>query len=176
MSRKQIIQKIVKRESEQQSLLAENVLQDDRALYESACDAYGTWETALDYAGIDFAALVVHEARLTPARLIELIQQRHEMGLSLAWNRVYQENRLLATVARNAFQSWKNALQAAGLAPPPRRRWSCEKVIEALQERHRQGLPMRSISKKEGALYTAAIRYFGNYPSALKAAGILEGE
>jgi len=112
MSREDVIRRLVAREQQQLLLTEEAVVFDDPELRELACEHFGTWETALEYAGIDLAAKL------------------------------------------------------------PPRQWDSEKVIEALQERQRQGLPLKGISRLDQNLTNACYRYFGSIEKALKAAGL----
>ncbi len=51
-----------------------------------------------------------------------------------------------------------------------KRKWSKQRVIEAIRQRHRRGLPMGKVWKEEPALYDAAKRYLGCWRKALAAA------
>ena len=112
MSREDVIRRLVDREQRHLPLTEETALIDNPELHELACEHFGTWETALEYAGVDLAANL------------------------------------------------------------PPRQWDPEKVVEALQERQRQGLPMRGLVKADQGLSCACCRYFGSIKKALKAAGI----
>ncbi len=73
--------------------------------------------------------------------------------------------------------TWSKALHAAGLISEPREqnvrsKWTQEKVIAALNRQQEQGLPLRGLSKRDPAPYSAARRYFGGLPEALSAAGL----
>jgi hypothetical protein len=52
MSRQEVIRQIVARELNRLSLAEDVVREELPALHESACEFFGTWETALRYAGI----------------------------------------------------------------------------------------------------------------------------
>ena len=112
MSREDVIRQLVAREQRQLPLTEDAVAEDDPELHELACEHFGTWDTALEYAGIDLAAKL------------------------------------------------------------PPRQWDPQKVIEALRERQRQGLPMKGFGKADQALSKACYRYFGSITKALEAAGI----
>ncbi len=79
--------------------------------------------------------------------------------------------------AERLFGSWKNAIEAAGLDYSKvriYRRWSREKVIKQIKEAHTKGKPINSsaMQKSDKPLYMAAIKRFGNWENAVKAAGI----
>jgi len=82
----------------------------------------------------------------------------------------------LANAARRRFGSWKVAVEAAGLTgkitvKKPLRRWSRESVIAEIQNWHRSGRALTSISKDNQSLYCAAKTWFGSWRAALSAAG-----
>jgi hypothetical protein len=56
----------------------------------------------------------------------------------------------------------------------PIRKWSRELILERIRELHEQGsdLTPSDVSARQGALVSAAERYFGNWPAAVQAAGI----
>ena len=56
----------------------------------------------------------------------------------------------------------------------PRRRWSPDQVVTALQARHAQGLPChyQAVVREDEALTGAARRYFRTWNAALEAAGL----
>lgn len=77
----------------------------------------------------------------------------------------------------NAFHSWGRALAAAGLGPAQPeggKKWSRVKIVAAIKARHDAGKPCNYMDarKDESALVSAARRYFGNWRTALKAAGL----
>ena len=56
----------------------------------------------------------------------------------------------------------------------PQRRWSRELILERIRELSRQGsdLTPSQVGAQQGALVSAAERYFGNWPAAVREAGI----
>ena len=77
----------------------------------------------------------------------------------------------LYQAACRQFGSWPEALAAAGLKSTFRR-WNRATVIEAVRDRQRRGLPLNRISKDDGGLYQAGVSRFGNWSSAMIAAGL----
>lgn len=69
------------------------------------------------------------------------------------------------------FNGWRNAVEAAG-AKPYHRKWTKERIVEAIRTRHAQGLPIRGITGKDPALYSTAYRHFGSWQQAMLAAGL----
>jgi len=162
------------------SLMAVHNMRRDRRLYESARQYFGTWRQALLAAGIDLkhARLSSKPRRLDKQEIIDTLRQRHQAGLSLAWNEVCLENRALASAARNAFRSWRRALVAAGIIPeiphaPHNKKWDKQRIIEMIEDRYREGKPLSytQVRKDHAALTCAARRHFGSWGRALAAAG-----
>ena len=79
--------------------------------------------------------------------------------------------------ADRLFGSWKAAIEAAGLDYSKIRRyrsWSRDKVIRKMKEAYAKDKPINSNAKQKNnkPLYMAAIKRFGNWANAVKAAGI----
>ena len=114
MSREDIIRRIVQREFQKQGLTEEAVLEDMPDLHQSACDHFGTWETALKYAGVNLRRLY---AKHDYSR--ELVRQKIRNlclnGYNLTATRNMRRDRRLYEAARQHFGTWRQALRAAGI-------------------------------------------------------------
>lgn len=53
-----------------------------------------------------------------------------------------------------------------------RPKWSKERVVEAIQERHCQRLPLSSVWREYPSLFSVAKRLFGSWRNAIRAAGV----
>lgn len=179
MSREDVIRQIVARDLENLKLTEEFVSREVPTLYDAACEYFGTWETALRYAGINeraiFAADVVNtEPVLRQIRKLCL----HGYGLSSRKN--LQRNRELHKTAKRLFGSWKNALRAVGMnleqARPSSkpRNLSRDKIVEALRQRLSEGLSLTwsGVCLENRTLAVAAKNQFRSWTRALEAAGI----
>ena len=100
--------------------------------------------------------------------VLAAIRSRHERGLPLIG--VWRDDKGLEVAARNHFGTWENAVRAAGL--PTKMRWTKEHVIEAIQRRREQGLPLDNMRRRDGVLYRAARKQWGSWSRALQAAGV----
>jgi hypothetical protein len=245
MSRQKIIRRIVDRELKGLNLAEDIIMQDEPELYNSSCELFGTWDTALRYAGIkvrrlskdrDYdtpegvikhirklcfrgykltsgnakryhhpfflaarryfgswgkalkaAGINIQRAdlnidkprRLKKENIIESIREWKDAGNSLRWREVCLHNRSLAIAARSAFHSWRRALVAAELIQDVphakmRRKWNRQHIIDIISLRRQEGksLCYKDMRKDDLAVALAAIRYFGSWALALKAAGI----
>jgi hypothetical protein len=203
-----------------------SISQTDKKLYTAAYRAFGSWQGALEAAGIAYkprkiwskqrvmaelaaaqrsptknirqldqglvGAVWRYFGGVTKARraaelerrpkkwsrelVIEAIQNLHVSGQSIQTAN-WRQNRALAMAAKHYFRSWDDALVAAGLLkesekPAPKRIWTPEAVIQAIQARHQQGLPMTGVRKEGGGVCDAACKHFGGWTNALRAAGI----
>jgi hypothetical protein len=150
-------------------------------LYRLALEQFGTWERALQAAGIDPAHIQQYRAEQIPDRqqVLELIAQRRSAGHSLRWGDIARENQALAKVVKRLFGTWQKALVAAGVAAPNSkcrrsRTWNEQRVMEALRAWHEtqhENSP-RGLWTQEPRLAAAARRYFGSLAAAHAAAGV----
>jgi hypothetical protein len=241
MSREDVIRQIVERDVQNLGLTEELVTLETPELYAAACEFYGTWDTALQYAGIserrvaaadlskpehvlrkirqlcldgyDLSAsrnkerdrqlfnaarrhfgswkqalravgMNLEQARpssrprsLNRDKIIEILRQRHEAGLSLSWSVVCLENRVFAVAAKQLFRSWRRALEAAGLLPERNatgtsRKWDRQTILDAIRRRQQEGksLQCSRVREEEGGLVSAARRYFATWDDAVAAA------
>ena len=90
-------------------------------------------------------------------------------GLRLT--QVWADDTGLYSVAKKHFGTWTNTLLAAGL-PPTRKQWTKDRAVVEIQAWRRQGVAISSISRQDMRLTVAAIRLFGSWHEALRAAGL----
>ena len=91
------------------------------------------------------------------------------------------ENSLLYAAAYRHFGGWRKALKAAGFSKTPRlpeeearlkSRWTARSVLEKIQEFHAAGRHLPQVRAENHSLYYAALKFFGRWYKAPKAAGI----
>ncbi|MEX2112841.1 MAG: hypothetical protein WD845_06615 [Pirellulales bacterium] len=179
MTREDVIRRIVERDVSQQSLVADRVAEQDHELYAAACQQFGTWETALRYAGVGRRSLFAGFARrreLLLARIDELCVKG--ANLSAEYNR--QRRPALYRAARTYFGSWAEVLVAAAIDPAQAesstgpRHLDRAAIIDALKRRHAAMRPMTwsATCREDHGLATAAKHCFSNWQAALHAAGL----
>lgn len=139
------------------------VHQTDKALYNAAKRYCGTWKGALEAAGLS-----TELRKWNPPLVIRNLQCWHKQGLPLRQATV---DKAFYNAACRYFGNWRRALQAAGLPIPPPR-WTKQRVVRAIRDRKRQGLPMERVSRDDPSLFSAGSRHFGNWSTALRAAGL----
>ncbi|MBI3948181.1 MAG: hypothetical protein HY321_19850 [Armatimonadetes bacterium] len=149
------------------------------ALLRAAYRHFGSWRTALTFAGIP-----CDEARATRAwtreKIIARIRELRDHGADLSWRSVRtRTDPLLAAAAVRAahFGSWRAAIEAAGLAYDDvcrRRAWDEESVLAGLRALAARGGALSSGAARaaSSALHAAAVRRFGSWERALEAAGL----
>ncbi len=150
-----------------------------QALLSAAAYHYGSYRIAVEKAGIDYAD-VIRRPRWTKPRIIRLLKEAKREGVELHWSSVTRRGDELARAAFAAIQmrlfgSWGRALHAAGLDADDvvmYRAWDKPSIVFELKQRSQDNEPMNSggLQKDDPGLHAAAIRYFGSYPAALKAA------
>jgi hypothetical protein len=77
----------------------------------------------------------------------------------------------LAGAAYRFYGGLTQALEAAGLPPPPGR-WTKRRIIEEIQERYVRGGSLQFVGFKDKPLGYAAKRHFGSWHAAIAAAGL----
>ena len=148
-------------------------------LVRAACWHFGSWQHAIEKAGLDYQEVSCYQ-RWTRERIVARISELHAQGHDLSWRAV--STRLDPALAAAAlrphhFQSWREAISAAGLdidRIARYRHWDNERVCEEIQALHRAGEPLSSkiLQENHQALFCAARRRFGSWDGALEAAGI----
>ena len=179
MRREDVIRKIVEREVRGQPLSAEAAARDARALHSAACEHFGTWETALTYAGISRRRAAI-EDQYSPDRVLRKLRKLCCNGYDLSARSVARRDRRLVDTARQHFGSWRKALRAAGItleriAPPGKSgRLDRDAIIQELHRRHRAGLTLKwSDVALENRTFALNVKYaFGSWCRGLAAAGL----
>jgi len=183
-----------------------------KSLYHVATRRFKGWKNALVSAGLD-PKLIKERLDWTPELVIEALKLQHSSlgplsvgilrgdqagdlvpGLKARFGSKITGSRLVAAASTH-FESWEEALKAAGLDPNEHRltgAWTPEQVIGAIQLLHKsevsvnynavaldqtattRGL-LKTILKREAnglALVAAANNHFGGWDKALVAAGL----
>ncbi len=123
MIRETIIRKIVELDLAGHSLLEDHVRSTDELLHVAAVNEFGSWETALGYAGV--RARDVGRCRdLSPERIKQQLRRLCTTGYDLGAEVNRSRDRALYDAARQHFGGWRDALIASGvnLANVTRRR------------------------------------------------------
>lgn len=179
MTREEIIRQLVHRDVEQLGLTEEIVRTEDVALHKSACDHFGTWETALTYAGVNLRRLDSRK-EYTSDRVLQAIRTLCSSGYDLSTTHNMKRDRRLYEAARQHFGTWRSALVATGInlehafAVRPPRKIDKQKLLKTIRQKHKSGetLVWTNVCLENRALASAGKRAFGSWRRALIAAGI----
>ena len=114
MSREDVIRHIVHREERAQGLSDAEVLDNAPELHEAACVQFGTWETALQYAGVPSHRLYL-KPEVSREQVVRGILFMCRCAGSLHAERFKRRHRKLYEAAKEHFGTWRGALQAAGI-------------------------------------------------------------
>jgi hypothetical protein len=174
-----IVQRLRQLQRAGQPMSYTQLARSHQRLVSAAAYHFGSYRKALEAAGIDHRD-VTQRPRWTRHRIIALIKQAHRRGKDLNWAAVTRADHDVSKAAFAALQprlfgSWPRALRAAGLDADDvacYRTWDRNTVIVELRSRAQQSKPLSSgaVQKTDPALHAAAVRYFGSYRTALRAA------
>ncbi len=181
MKREDIIRQIVAREIANKPIDAGKVEIRAPALFAAANELFGTWETALRYAGVrHYERRAI--ADLTPDAVLRKLRHLCNNGYALGSRHNQKRDPQLFEATRKHFGTWRKSLTAAGidinrLYRGTRGRQPAE-VVEAIKRRHDQGLRMNRcyVMLEDNDLCMIGVRLFGSWGRALEAAGITPPE
>lgn len=152
-----------------------------QSLLSAAAYHFGSYRAAVEHAGVDYAE-IQRRPRWTKPKIIRLIKQARRQNRDLHWTAVTSGRNELARAAFAAIQprlfgSWNRALHAAGLDADEvicYRRWCRASLVCDLKQMHADGEALNSgaLQREDPGMHAAAIRHFGSYDAALRAARI----
>ncbi|HET6251231.1 MAG TPA: hypothetical protein VFE47_26345 [Tepidisphaeraceae bacterium] len=150
-----------------------------QSLVSAAAYHFGSYRKAIEKAGIEYHS-VIRRPRWTKAAIIALVKSAKRQGEDLHWSSVTQRRDELgkaafASLQPRLFGSWDRALTAAGLDADDvnrYRKWNKETIAFELRARARdhEALNSGALQQDEPGLHAAAVRHFGSYDEALRAA------
>lgn len=174
-----IIRELCKLHRAGKSLSYSDLSRHAQSLLSASAYHFGSYHKALEQAGIDYTEQL-QRPRWTKARIIAMVKKGRRDGEDLHWSAVTKRGDELsraafASLQPRLFGSWVRALHAAGLDAEEvarYRNWDRNLVSFELRSRHQNGdaLGSGALQKDDAGLHAAAIRYFGSYDKALRAA------
>ena len=177
-ARREIIRQILELEAKRQSLAEESVKTSQTKLHDDACEQFGTWQVALEYAGVRLKRGV--SQNYVPEVIIRRIRRRCAALYSVRSKYVRKADHRLYREAIGTFGSWKAALDAAGIqrqrlmygAANPRLK--PDQILELLRERAEAGESMKLVdfACDNQAVARAIVYHFKCWQNAVNAAGI----
>lgn len=142
---------------------------------------FGSYRAAVEAAGIDYAD-VTRRPRWTKQLIIRVIKQARKKNQDLHWSAVTRRRDELgkaafASLQPRLFGRWDRALHAAGLDADEvarYRRWDRNTIAFELRSMSVDGEELNSgaLQRDDPGLHAAAVRHFGAYDAALRAARV----
>lgn len=193
MSREDVIRQIVERDLQDQELSERGVRRDAKDLYTAACECFGTWDTALQYAGISQRRVLTSKirrgkgkGRQSPIELdsesrwvLRRIRKMCLSGYDLSANRNARRDRQLYDAAQHHFGSWDRALSAVGINlenafSQGSERYDRDVLLAHIRQRHESGKPLVwHLACFDNLAVARAIKHmFGSWAKALAAASV----
>ena len=170
-----VLRILLARESRGLPLNSVAVLRDDRRLHAAALRLFGPWDRVIQACGIDPARVRRHR-RWSRERIAERISELALLGRPLNYGAVAISEATLVSAAGRHFDSWTDALVAAGIDPSrwtlrvPT--WTPDRVVQTIQQMYRDGQPINHFAVRGNSLSGAAVKLFGSWEAALREAGI----
>ncbi|MBN1360324.1 MAG: hypothetical protein JW993_07025 [Sedimentisphaerales bacterium] len=175
MSKADVLKAFLAREARGLPLNHAAVLRDDRRLHAAALRIFGQWDHAMQACGITPSRVRCHR-RWSRQRVIERIAELASLGRPLNVRAIQVSEATLASAADRYFDSWADALAAAGVDPSlwmlrvPT--WTPQRVVQAIQRLQRDGTRLNHAALARNSLSQAAVKIFGSWDAALREAGI----
>jgi len=151
----------------------------NQSLVSAAAYHFGSYSRAVTRSGIDYTA-VTRRPRWSKATIIAQIKEAKRKGIDLHWSSVTQRRDELgkaafASLQPRLFGKWERALASAGLDSEEvcrYRKWDQNSVVSELKELSSNGQELNSgaLQAQDPGLHAAAVRHFGSYDTALRAA------
>jgi superfamily I DNA/RNA helicase len=135
----------------------------------------GSWEDAVRAAGLDYES-IRRKSFWNRQKIVKQIHELKARGEPLNVSAAEVKHGGLVGAAAAYFGSWRRAIEAAGLnylRIKRQKEWSKEEIVSEIKRMRREGVDLRTtipVRKKYRTLHAAAIRYFGSWAAAMKAA------
>jgi hypothetical protein len=160
-----------------------SVLAQNPRLVAGAVRAYGSWRKALEASAGDLDRILgpgTGRARQfetwSREKVVRSLQVLHRTGRDL--RRLRERRGSLYSAAQRWLGGWRQALEAAGVPPPPGRRdqspWTPGRILRVLRKDWRAGrdLRTRAVRNRWKGLVSKAISHFQGWHETLRAARV----
>lgn len=162
-----------------EALYANHVRLNYQELLAAAIRYYGSWQKAVETAGIPYDQVRKYR-KWSNETIIQEIRDLHARGVDLSFRAMAlsQYNAMVyAAIRPKYFGSWKAALEAAGLESEEiyrYRSWEESDILEEIRRLKTEGadLSSKAMDENSNRLIATARRRFGNWGRALERAGI----
>jgi hypothetical protein len=138
---------------------------------------FGTWEYAITAAGLEYGQ-IRRDRFWTCDKIADQIRKLKKAGQPLGPKAAAKNHRYLISAAYAHFGSWRKAIEGAGLDYSKikyQKEWSREKVVREIKRLKKEKLDLSTtipVRARHRNLHIAAVRCFGSWAAAVKAAGL----
>lgn len=176
-TKKKVISEIRHRRGKGLALNMVQVKAEDSRLYAVAVRLFGNWGNAVTAADLDYDDVRVDRVWHTKECVTQEVLRLRDLGEDLSLSAFKSSHPGHYVAACRHFGSWKKMFEAMGLSYARVRkntRWSPERVIAEIQERHKNGLPLNAkyLSLNCPILINRGIFIFGSWEEAITASGL----
>jgi hypothetical protein len=171
-TRQELVQEIQRSRQAGESLKAKDA--QASAILRPACRLFGSWNAALEAAGLDVSTIRTQRRPWTRGAILEELRRTHATGGSLNTKRVPSG---MCQRARIMFGSWRAALEAAGVDPDgvgiKPMSWTADRIVAELRRMDAAATASGGRIVVSRGFRRAACRLFGSWEAALSAAGLV---
>jgi hypothetical protein len=178
-TREKIVQQLKRLHKAGRDLSYNRLARTSQALLSAAAYHFDSYRRAIETAGISYDE-VVRRPRWTRQQIITLIKTAKKKKQDLHWSAVTRRRDELgkaafASLQPRLFGKWSKALRAAGLDAEEisrYRHWDRNTIVDELKSRSKgkELLNSGALQEEDAGLHAAAVRHFGGYDAALRAA------
>ncbi len=136
---------------------------------------YRTWESAVKAAGLDYES-IRRKCFWNRPKIVAQIRELKAAGEPLHVSAAEKTHGGLVGAAAVYFGSWRQAIKAAGFDYAKIKRqkeWSKAEIVSEIKRMRAEALDLSTtipVRKRYRTLHAAAVRYFGSWHAAMKAA------
>jgi 5,10-methylene-tetrahydrofolate dehydrogenase/methenyl tetrahydrofolate cyclohydrolase len=174
-SRDDVVKEIRKLQMQGSQLNSGHIARVQPALAYAARRYIGSWEKAIQASGFDYST-IRRKSFWSKKKIVRRIKELKAEGKPLHVSAAEKQYCGLVGAATMYFGSWRKAIGAAGLDYNKIKRqkeWSKKVIVREIRRLHRQGMPLGStipVRSKCRILHAAAVRYYGSWAEAMRAA------
>jgi len=174
IGRKSVVSDILDRNRTRDSLVERDVKREVPDLHDRAIEYFGSWQVSLRHAGVR-PAIVESYSESSSSEVVRVIRYLCHKDACLKTQHVRINRNSLYDAALRHFGSWLGALKAAGINTmqvSSHTEWGRDKIIESILLRAVERRSLGASKVRPLSLKSAAVKEFGSWELALRAAGL----
>jgi hypothetical protein len=174
-SRQEVIRVIGEMSGRGEQLNSGYIARNHPALAYAGRKYCGSWEAAIKAAGLNYEA-VRRKRFWSRKNIVARIRELRAAGEPLNVSAAEVKHGGLVGAAAVYFGSWRQAIKAAGfdyLQIKRQKEWSKREVVSEIKRMRAQAVDLSTtipVRRKYRTLHAAAVRYFGSWAAAMRAA------